>query len=183
MGLCIFLCLGTGAEAGETVSIAELVSQTQKYDGQTVVIQGEVIGDIIKGSAGSAGKCFAPKGRDGREAYVWLNICEQNNIAIGVFCPKQLAQKIKYRGRYSSIGDQVLVQGVFHRACLDHNSEVDIHAEDMMVVERGGLAVHPVDPRRLRLSKNLAAIAIVLAIVHLVHYRRKQNKKSRGDSL
>ncbi len=165
-GLCIFLCLGAGAEAAGVVSIAELVSQTQKYDGQTVVILGEVIGDIING-------------RDSREAYVWLNICEQNNIAIGVFCHRELTPTIKYRGSYNAAGDQVRVQGIFHRACPVHNSEVDIHAENITVVQRGGVVAHPVELSRRRLSKNLASLAIVLAIVHLVYSKRNENKKRR----
>ncbi|MFH1244985.1 MAG: hypothetical protein V1662_00690 [Candidatus Omnitrophota bacterium] len=175
LGLCIFFGLGAGAQAAEVVSITELVSHTQKYDGRTVVIQGEVIGDIINGRANSVGKSVSPKDRD----YVWLNICEQKNIAIGVLCPNQLAQKIKYKGCYNFTGDQVLVQGVFHRACPAHNSEVDIHAENIAVVGRGSAAVHPVDPRRLILSKNLASLAIVLAIMHLVYHRQQQRKKSR----
>lgn len=148
--------------AGETISIAELISHTQKYDGQRVVIRGEVIGDIMHSR---------------RAGYVWVNVCEQGKTAIGVFCAQQLLDDITYKGSYSYTGDTVQAEGVFHRSCPAHNSETDIHADSITVVERGRPVAHPVELSRLMLSKILASLAVALAIAHLIYSRGKQKRK------
>lgn len=152
-------------EAGEEVSIAELVGHSQKYDGRKVVIRGEVIGDILHSRNAD---------------YVWVNVCEQGNMAIGVFCAQRLLDDIMYKGSYNYTGDAVRIEGIFHRSCPAHNSETDIHADNITVVERGRPVAHPVDWSRLMLSRVLSVIAVALAIAHLIYSRRKPRGKRAG---
>lgn len=103
----------------QPISSAELISNTKQYDGKTVVYAGEVIGEIMI-----------------RGEYAWINI-NDGKAAIGIWIDKNLTRDLRYTGNYKSRGDRVEIVGVFHRACLKHGGDLDIHAQGLRKIETG----------------------------------------------
>ncbi len=114
-----YLLLVTNSYAEETVSSAELINNAKQYDGKIVMYKGEAIGDIMI-----------------REGFAWINGNDGVN-AIGIWSNKDLAKDIFYTGGYKSRGDIVEVRGIFHRACLEHGGDLDIHIEALRKVNSG----------------------------------------------
>jgi hypothetical protein len=77
----------------QPISSNELINNTRQYDGETVVFEGEVIGDVMV-----------------RGEYAWINI-NDGKSAIGIWLKKDLAEDILYTGNYKSKGDWVEVTG------------------------------------------------------------------------
>ncbi len=105
--------------ADEAIPSAELINNAKQYDGKAVVYKGEVIGDIMM-----------------RKEFVWINVNDGVN-AIGIWSKKDLAKDILYTGGYKSRGDIVEVKGIFHRACLEHGGDLDIHIEELNKISSG----------------------------------------------
>jgi len=101
------------------ISSEELIQNAREYDGKTVVYKGEVIGDIMM-----------------RKEFVWINVNDGVN-AIGIWSKKDLTRDILYTGGYKSRGDMVEVRGIFHRACLEHGGDLDIHIEELSKIDSG----------------------------------------------
>jgi hypothetical protein len=97
--VCFFVAAYSFAE---TLSSAELIENSKKYDGKTVTYIGEVIGDIMR-----------------RGNFSWVNISDGEN-AIGVWMSADMAKTIKFTGNYKSKGDKLKVTGIFNRACIQH---------------------------------------------------------------
>ena len=102
------------------VSIYDLIENAKEYDGKEVVLEGEVIGDILN-----------------RGEYVWVNISDGNNSAIGIYMSKELSSVIQTAGNYKTSGDRIRVVGTFQRACKDHGGDLDIHASSVELVSQG----------------------------------------------
>ncbi|MFH0925982.1 MAG: DNA-binding protein [bacterium] len=109
----------------------ELIENAKKYDGNEVYFKGEVIGDVMQ-----QGKFF------------WLNLYDGNE-AMGIWGTIDLLPKITYIGDYKHKGDSVLVKGIFHRACSEHNGEIDIHALELELEEKGYTVGHPFNRTKL----------------------------------
>jgi hypothetical protein len=97
--------------------ITDLLLHPENFDNQVITVRGEVLGILKRG-----GK-------------VWVNI--ENGGAIGVWCEAWMVENIKATADYHHRGDIIQVTGVFHRACLEHGGDPDIHAENLEVVEVG----------------------------------------------
>ena len=105
--LCSAVCFA------QPVSSTELINNALQYDGKTVVYAGEIIGDIMV-----------------RGNYAWINVNDGEN-AIGIWIGKDLIKDIVYTGSYKFKGDVVEVSGIFHRACLQHGGDLDLHAQSL----------------------------------------------------
>jgi hypothetical protein len=128
----------------QPISSIELINNATLYDGKVVAYEGEVIGDIMV-----------------RGEYAWVNINDGPN-AIGIWIDKSLTQEIRYAGSYKSKGDWLEVTGIFHRACLEHGGDLDIHAQAIRKTRTGRPAVE-----RLNINKrNL--VFILLGVLCLV---------------
>jgi aspartyl/asparaginyl-tRNA synthetase len=138
------------AEAAPVILAEELLKEAEKYDGKEVIYKGEVIGDIMI-----------------RRDCAWINVRDETG-AIGIFCPKELVNEIKYAGSYRFTGDIVSVRGTFHHSCPEHGGDMDIHAERINIIQKGKTISHPLESKKVKASIILPAIAFVLAIVHLV---------------
>lgn len=106
-------------------SIASLADESSVYDGQTVQVSGEVVGDRI--GAGVAG-------------YYWVTVeAEATNDASSVSCylSESLVSKIDSYGRYGVTGSRVQVRGEFHQACDEHDGLADIHVSTLEVTNPG----------------------------------------------
>jgi hypothetical protein len=137
-------------EAAPIVASEELLKNAEKYEGKTIVFEGEAIGDIFK-----------------QGQFSWVNVRDAT-AGIGVFCPQKIINKIKYTGSYKFSGDIISVRGVFHRSCIQHGGDTDIHAQRLIVVQKGAAVSHPLEPQKIQASIILPAVAFILIIIHLI---------------
>ena len=114
-----YLLLVTACYAEEAISSAELINNAKQYDGKAVTYKGEVIGDIMM-----------------RGGFAWINVNDGVN-AIGIWSNEDLVKDIVYTGNYKSRGDTVEVKGIFHRACLEHGGDLDIHIDGLRKTNSG----------------------------------------------
>lgn len=133
-------------------SIAELASADSFYDGQTVLITGEAVGDAINDEY-DANKC-------------WITLQETGDVdnpsVASVVMAKDQASMIDSFGRYGQTGATLQVRGTYHLDCSDHQGESDIHADEVSVVAQGSAVEHEVNPFQI-----LGAVAVVLVGVGL----------------
>lgn len=121
-------------EAPAQVGAKELIDRPYEFDGDTVIFQGEAIGEAMR-----------------RGGWTWANVLD-GYAAIGVFAPSGVMKPVTAYGSNKATGDIVRVVGIFHRACPDHGGDMDIHAVSIEVVERGKPTPRPVDPFVLALT-------------------------------
>lgn len=149
------------------VSLAELIDNARQYDNTVIQFQGEAIGDILY------------RGSD-----AWVNISDANNSAIGVYMSAEMAGEISVLGRYGTQGDTLLITGTFHRACSDHGGDMDIHADQVKILNRGK-AVAPEIPNWLPyLAGGSAVCAILLcafAFCRIRHYNTDKTAQRSDD--
>jgi hypothetical protein len=101
------------------VSSEELIKNPAKFDGKNVIYEGEAVGEVMP-----------------RQDHAWINVSDSLN-AIGVWLKKSDAEKISYAGSFRAVGDTVRVEGVFHKVCLEHGGDLDIHARTITVKSPG----------------------------------------------
>ena len=105
-------------------SIASLADEASIYNGQTVQVVGEVVGDKISA--------------DGD--YFWVTVeAEAPNDSSTISCrvSDTLASKIDTYGRYGVTGTRVQVRGVYHQACNEHEGLADLHVDNLEVSNPG----------------------------------------------
>ncbi len=121
---CIMLivnCLFCALCYAQPVSSAELINNAKRYDGKTIIYTGEVIGDVMKRAKG---------------INAWVNVHDGVN-AIGIWLGKEHFYEIKTGGGYKLRGDIIEIEGVFHRSCIEHGGDLDIHAVSLRKVNDG----------------------------------------------
>ncbi len=152
---CIFLALANVLSASDAVSIRDLFDKSEKYDGQRVVITGEVVGDIM---------------RDGET--FWVNV-ENNGFFIGVVLNAELKNKIRYTGMYKIKGDIVKISGIYNLHCKQHMGERDIHAEQIEVLTSGEKQGESIETDKVVMSIILGLVTIIFVIyAHRRNIRR-----------
>jgi hypothetical protein len=135
------------------LSTTELVEDSYKWDGKTVSFKGEVLEDLMVRKDGT-----------------WMNLSDGNNTAMGVFVPRDVAVPlISHTEDYRTIGDIVLITGVFHRVCVQHEGETDIHAVSVTVLTPGSPRENPVHVDRVVW---LVVLAGLLGLVVRLYYRQ-----------
>ncbi|MGI6046240.1 MAG: hydrolase [Eggerthellaceae bacterium] len=107
-------------------SIVDLSASSATYDGQTVQVTGEVIGDRIAS--------------DVEDGYCWITLTStraEERDTISVYMSDEDAAKISHYGRYGVTGTYLQVRGIYHVVCSKHNGLSDIHAELVTVASEG----------------------------------------------
>jgi len=156
---CIFLSLAGISLSSDAVSIRDLFEESQKYDGQMVVITGEVVGDIM---------------RDGEN--FWVNV-GNNGFFIGVVLNAELRNRIGHTGRYNMKGDIIEISGVYHLHCPQHMGERDIHAEQIEI-----LTVGEQQEEFIETGKVVMSIILGLVTIIFVFYTHRRNiRRDNGD--
>ena len=140
-------CLVTCDLFAQPVSSTELINNAKLYDGTTVAYEGEVIGDIMA-----------------RGRYAWVNLNDGQN-AIGIWMPEALTRDIRVTGSYKSQGDWIEVTGIFHRACLEHGGDLDIHAQEMHLIQGGQVIAERANRAKRKLFFSLAGILCLTLIL------------------
>ncbi len=138
--------LVTGCYAGP-VSSEELINNAKLYDGKEVVFQGEVIGDVMK-----------------RGNFSWININDGQN-AVGIFFENSIPYNITFTGDYDHRGDIVEVKGVFHRACIEHGGDLDIHAAKITKLKEGYAVIHKPGQYKTKITLWLTIFLFILIAV------------------
>lgn len=146
---------GLAAEPSRT-DAAELTSAASGLDGTTVRIEGEVVSEALSGG----------------EDHVWLNVLSAGT-AVGAWMPVELALEVETFGDWGHTGDIVAVTGTFNEACDLHGGDLDIHATDLAVLERGSERPHPVQYWKL-------GVGVAGAVVALIGLRRAR-RIDEGD--
>ena len=139
--LCLMLSISNCY--AQTSTSLDLLNNAKQYDGKTVNYKGEVIGDVMI-----------------RGDFAWLHV-NDGTIAIGIWVPKAMAQDICYAGNYRNKGDIVEVSGMFHRSCLEHGGDLDIHASEIKKIISGSLAFQPIS----RKKTYLGAYSLILVLL------------------
>jgi len=134
----------------QSISSVELINNAKNYNGNTVVYQGEVIGDIML-----------------RGEYAWMNVNDGKN-AIGIWIRKELIKDILYTGSYKSRGDIVEITGKFNRSCLEHGGDLDIHAQLINKISSGSKIPHSVNKKQINLILGLSGIIVVVFLFRLI---------------
>jgi len=153
--LAVLIVAPVPASAGQPPlsSTTELVEDSYKWDGKTVSFKGEVLQDLMVRKDGT-----------------WMNLSDGNNTAMGVFVPKDVAMPvISHVEDYRTVGDVVLITGVFHRVCVQHEGETDIHAVSVTVLTPGSTKANPIHLDRVVW---FAVLAGLLGLVMWLYYRK-----------
>lgn len=141
------------AEQPPVMSTTELVENSYKWDGKMVSFKGEVLQDLMVRADGT-----------------WMNLSDGNNTAMGVFVPKDVTMPaISHTEDYRSVGDVVVITGVFHRVCAQHEGETDIHATTVTIVTPGSTKANPIRPGRVVV---LVVLVALLGLVMWLYYRK-----------
>lgn len=109
-------------------TIDSLFGQATLYEGGTVQVVGEVIGDLISA------------GREGEREMYWITLTSidvENKATISVLLSGEQAKQIDHYGRYGVTGTILQVRGTFHQACGEHQGLPDIHATNSSPIARG----------------------------------------------
>ena len=131
----------------QAFSSMELINNAKKYDGNTVVYKGEVIGDIME-----------------RREYAWINV-NDGTIAIGIWIRKELIKDIVYTGSYKAKGDLVEITGKFNRSCIEHGGDLDIHAQAITKINQGKNISYSLNTKSINFSIGLFCIIVLVGIL------------------
>ena len=149
----IFFCW-TVCYAQQTSS-TELINKAKEYDGKSVVYAGEVIGDVMA-----------------RGDFVWVNVNDGEN-AIGIWLSREFAGEIQFTGSYRDKGDRLEIAGVFHRGCIQHGGDMDIHAQDIRKISPGGPVRGELDTGK----RNFTFVLFGVLCLVLIFVRRQRSKE------
>lgn len=148
--------LTSGADA---VAASELIEHARALDGERVVFQGEAVGEVF------------PRG-----GHSWINLSD-GTAAIGIWVEASSIPEDAKLGSWKGKGAVFRVAGTFHRACVEHGGDLDIHADTFVLVFAGTSTERPLEPFRI----SLACLATVAASCAGLLYR-KSRLRSRGKS-
>lgn len=142
-----------------STSIYDLQVSDIYYEGQTVQITGEVVGDRINDET-EPGHC-------------WITVNalpDEQAASIQVYVTEDQASQIDTFGRYQVTGSTVSVMGSFHLACGQHDGLTDLHATSLTVSRPGQSEVAEFSPRDFIPAATLATLGLALFII----YRRRR---------
>ena len=112
-------------------SIDELAGADSYFDGQTVQVVGEVVGDRITG--------------DAADDYCWIVLASPSTQSshvtanVSVYMSRASSEMIDTFGAYGTTGTRLQVRGVFNLVCNEHQVISDIHASAVSLVSRGSM--------------------------------------------
>lgn len=144
----VFFVIVCGSLSGiayeKPVRSSDLINNAKQYDGTIIQYEGEVIGDIMN-----------------RGNNAWMNVNDGQN-AIGIWVDRSLVEDVTRTGGYNSTGDTVEISGVFHRACIEHGGDLDIHAQSVRKISSGAPISHSVDAAKVRVAVALSVVVLLL---------------------
>lgn len=143
-------------------AIADLAGADSYYNGQTVQVRGEAVGEAIRMSGGPSDM-------------VWVTLADvASNSSVSVVMRQEDAAKIDTYGAYGKTGSWVRVQGVFNLACSEHEGESDIHATSVVVEDQG--FEHPDEFDIHAFFPGLAALTVGAFLMLMFWYVRERSR-------
>jgi hypothetical protein len=155
--------LNTNDDVVISARISTLASVNRALEGSTVRFTGEVVDTAVNAD----------------EGHKWLSVVDASDSSISVYVTDEQAEQIENYGSYQMTGDTVEVTGVYSVACGTHQGELDVHATDLKVTDRGEAVSHRVNSQRLTIGVVLCAVAGVLAVTFF-YVRRIRRAKGKG---
>ena len=140
-------------------AIADLAGADSYYDGQTVKVTGEAVGEAI----------YA----DGAHSWVTLTDVE-SGASVAVYMEDAELEKIDTFGMYGKTGTTLHVQGVYHLTCPEHDGESDVHASSVAVAAIGAVQEESFKPLAFLPGLLLVGIGAFLMVVFL---RRRERSR------
>ena len=149
-------------------SIEELAGADSYYDGQRVVISGEVVGDRVRASVGS--------GCSWLTVYSLRNSAQKDYIpsSIVIYVSDVLADSIDAYGRYGVRGSIIQVEGNFNLACVEHEGISDIHAQTLTVTQPGATVGEPFEISLFGAGAAALAAGVALMLLYRVLVERRR---------
>ncbi|MFH1613029.1 MAG: DNA-binding protein [bacterium] len=138
----IFIFLFSFVKANEIVCSNELITRLDEYDGKKIIYKGEVIVVMKRGN------------------FAWINVLD-NGTAIGIWTSLNIIPKIKFVGDYKHQGDIVEIVGTFHKTCVEHGGDLDIHAEKITILEEGKILKHPISEQKIKIALIFCLLTII----------------------
>lgn len=166
--LVLTVCAVPGFARGETVSVTDLEERPQAYDGRSVTVRGELVGDY-----GVRRDAIWVQLND--DPYVERPLGETGdlrggNVALGVRLPSTALALLEQHppGRYGRRGPIVEVAGVFRYHDPALGGETYLDASELRLVE----PARPIDAPVRRWPAVAGAALLGLAVVLAVQVRR-----------
>jgi hypothetical protein len=138
------------------VDLTELVAFPADRSGETVVVEGEAIGQAI-------GK---------KDGHAFVNVLD-GPTAVGVFMTEEQTARITGFGGYKTTGSIIRVSGELNVACEQHGGDFDVHASTVEVIAPP--APREQEPLGIRLV--LAPLALALGLGQLLIYRHLRTRR------
>ena len=153
-------------------SIADLSgSSASILDGQTVQVQGEVVGDARTVD-------FDPD-----HFWVTLQAQEKNKYStITIFCTKTTTDLIETFGSYGRRGTTLQIRGTFNLACSQHDGLCDIHAESTTVKALGNTVNPPLAPESLAFGAVMFIFGGIMIAIYVSVARAKKKKIAEAQA-
>jgi len=140
--------------AQNPLPLKEILEHPQLFDSKTVIVEGEVVGEILKDKGGG----------------VWINVLD-GGYNLGVYArDRNLLKNIKYFGAYRVQGDIIRVRGVFYKDCPVH-AERDIHLLSVEIIKRGRRLKDAPSRFKKEVSFVLAIMCLTLVIIYFIRLR------------
>ena len=144
-------------------SIYDLQNSDTYYEGQTVQVTGEVVGDLI-----------VAEGEEGRKWISVDSLAGEPAASVQVYVSDEQAALIDTFGRYERTGTTVSVTGRFHLVCDQHDGLSDIHATSLSVVRQGSR-----HHTNFSLEPFVPALVLVFAGLGLFWWYRRKREELR----
>lgn len=141
-------------------SIADLAQADSYYEGQTVLVKGEVVGDRVNDEF--------------REENCWITLQddEESPSVLAVSLTKDQTSVIDTYGQYGSTGTQLQVRGTFHLECSEHQGLPDVHADEVSALQPGSANPEPINHRVLVGAIIACVIGFALLVMYYVRRER-----------
>lgn len=140
-------------------TIADLAQADSYYEGQTVFVQGEVVGDRINDEM-QPDNCWATLQDDD----------PTNPSVVSVFMTMEQAKNIDTYGSYGVTGTMLQVRGTFHLDCREHQGMSDIHVEEVSALAAGSENKPGMDPKLF----GLGIVSVLAGLALLALYQSKR---------
>ncbi len=149
--ICLFYF---SAVFSQQIQIKDLLNTPWVYDGQEVIVRGEVIGNVMK-----------------RKDGVWFNVLDETG-AMGIWT--ESLDVYLQGGSYNRTGTIVLVKGFFNRACPKHGGQIDIHSNEIDIISDSTERQHPLDKGKLKILTLLGILFLVAIVFNFILIARRK---------
>lgn len=133
----------------QKVTIGDLITERYKLTGQSVQFEGEVVGAPL----------------DADRGHTWVLVAEGGET-VSVYMKDDDAAHLEHFGEYGTVGDTIRVTGIFHVECMTHDSDLDVHATEVKIIEPGGPVEEPASPEPLVPAIIVLVVGVVTGIVY-----------------